>query len=396
MNTNRLCLMFPAGMMRMKSNTSIGLYVHVPFCMRKCRYCSFYSEPVGSFDTQHVVSAMKTELARYELTEETDTVYVGGGSPSCLPRSELFGLLDDIANSCGDLEEFTVEVNPGQVDGDFLCGLRQRGVDRLSIGGQSFVDEELAFLGRGHTADDIFRAFESGRKAGFSNISIDLIFAIPQSTVESFEYSLDKVIALGCEHVSAYSLSIEPETALGRACAQGEAIKIDEETDRAMYEMAIDKLSQAKIVQYEISNFAKVGFECKHNLKYWSHDPYIGIGPAGASYFKGERYGNIANIGKYCELIKNGECVIIDRHRCQGVDAACETAVLNLRRRKGICLAEFTERTGYDAMELFPVTIERYVSTGLMEVSDEDGGQICLSQKAIAIADGILCDFSSV
>lgn len=380
----------------MKNNTGIGLYVHVPFCVRKCGYCSFYSEPIDGFDTRRLVSAMKTELHRYELGEQIDTVYVGGGSPSCLPRAELFGLLDEIANSCGDLEEFTVEVNPGQIDGEFLCELRQRGVGRLSIGGQSFVDEELAFLGREHTADDILRTFEFGRKAGFSNISIDLIFAIPGSTVDSFEYSLERVIVLGCEHVSAYSLSIEPATALGHAYTRGQVVKIDEETDRAMYEMAIDKLGAAGIVQYEISNFSRKGFECKHNLKYWANDPYVGIGPGAASCFGRERYNNVADIGKYCELVENGESVNVDGHRCEGVEAACETAVLNLRRRRGICLTAFAERTGYDAMELFGKTVEGYVSKGLMEVSDGDGRRICLSRKALAIADGILCDFSSV
>lgn len=370
--------------------------MHVPFCVRKCGYCSFYSEPVGDFDTGCVISAMVAELGRYELAGKFDTVYVGGGSPSCLPRGELFGLLDEITKRCGDLKEFTVEVNPGQVDGDFLCGLRGGGVSRLSIGGQSFVDEELAFLGREHTADDILRAFELGRGAGFSNISIDLMFAIPGSTMESFGYSLDNVMGLGCEHVSAYSLSIEPSTAIGRACVCGEIVKVDEETDRAMYELAIDKFGAAGLGQYEISNFARAGFECEHNLKYWANDAYVGIGPGAGAYFEGERYSNTADIGKYCALVENGKSAKVGGHRCGGVDIACETAVLNLRRRKGICLAEFAERTGYDAMELFGETIDRYVSEGLMEVTDEDGGSVFLSRKAIAIADGILCDFSSM
>ncbi len=380
----------------MTSNRGIGLYVHVPFCVRKCAYCSFYSEPVGGVDTGSVVSAMRAELGRYELGGRVDTVYVGGGSPSCLPRAELFGLLDEIATRCADVKEFSVEVNPGQVDGEFLCGLRGRGVGRLSIGGQSFIDEELAFLGREHTSDDILRTFELGRKAGFSNISIDLIFAIPESRVESFEHSLESVIGLGCEHVSAYSLSIEPATALGRACVCGEVVKASEETDRAMYEMAIDKLEAAGLGQYEISNFAREGFECKHNLKYWANDAYIGIGPGAVSYFGGERYSNAADIGRYCESMEKGESAKVDVHRREGVEAACERAVLNLRRRKGICLAEFAERTGYDAMELFGETVKRYASEGLMEVSGEDGGRIRLSRKALAIADGILCDFSSV
>lgn len=374
----------------------VGLYLHVPFCASKCRYCSFYSEPVAGFDTGRVVSAMRVEMGRYGGDVEVDTVYVGGGSPSCLPRAEFFGLVDEIASQFGDVEEFTVEVNPGQVDVEFLRGLNVRGVSRLSIGGQSFVDEELSLLGRIHKASDIVRAYEVAREGGFCNISIDLIFAIPGSTVESFGYSLERVIALGCEHVSAYSLSIEPGTAFGRACRSGEMVKTDEETDLAMYERAIEELEAAGLGQYEISNFARVGFECAHNLKYWANDAYIGIGPGAWSYYDGWRYSNVADIGKYCEMVESGESARVGGHLSKGVEAACETAVLNLRRRKGICLAEFAKRTGYDVMELFGETIERYAAAGLLETSDADGGRLYLSQAAFPIADSVLCDFSSV
>jgi oxygen-independent coproporphyrinogen-3 oxidase len=223
-----------------------------------------------------------------------------------------------------------------------------------------------------------------------------LIFAIPGSTVESFVYSLERVIALGCEHVSAYSLSVDAGTSLGRACECGDVVKVDEETDRAMYERAIDELEAAGLGQYEISNFARAGFECAHNLKYWANDAYIGIAPGAWSYYDGWRYSNVADIGKYCELVESGENARIGGHRSQGVEVACETAVLNLRRRKGICRREFTQRCRYDVMELFGETIERYVAAGLLETSDADGGRLYLSQAAFPIADSVLCDFSSV
>ncbi len=374
----------------------VGLYLHVPFCVSKCRYCSFYSEPVASFDTGRVVSAMCVEMGRYGRGVEVDTVYVGGGSPSCLPRAEFFALVDEIASQFGEVEEFTVEVNPGQVDLEFLRGLNVRGVNRLSIGGQSFVDEELSLLGRIHKASDIVRAYEVAREGGFCNISIDLIFAIPGATVESFGYSLERVIALGCEHVSAYSLSIEPGTVFGRACGSGEMVKTEEQTDRAMYERAIEELEAAGLGQYEISNFARVGFECAHNLKYWANDTYIGIGAGAWSYYDGWRYSNAADIGKYCEMLESGESARVGGHLSEGVEAACETAVLNLRRRKGICRREFMERCGCDVMELFGETVERYAAAGLLETSDEDGGRLYLSQEALPIADRVLCDFSSV
>ena len=179
-----------------------GLYVHIPFCESKCRYCAFYSEVVSGGDTGGVVSAILNEMGRYE-PGNIDTVYIGGGSPSCLPREELYSIVDLVSVNCGKVTEFSVEVNPGQVDGEFLKGLFELRVIRLSIGAQSFDDSELEFLGRRHDSSAIEKAFELGRAAGFDNISIDLIFAIPGSTIEEFGRWLFRAISLGSEHVSA-------------------------------------------------------------------------------------------------------------------------------------------------------------------------------------------------
>lgn len=370
-----------------------GLYVHIPFCQSKCRYCAFYSEPVSSCDTAVVVSAILQEMSGYDLSA-VDTVYIGGGSPSVLPHSQLFRIVDQVFFYCRRVTEFTVEVNPSQVDSGLLHGLFAQGVNRLSIGAQSFDDTELKFLGRRHNAAEIERAFELARSAGFGNISLDLIFAIPGSTADVFERSLDKVISLGAEHISAYSLSIEPGTSFGKAHASGNLVKVDEDADRAMYEMAIDNLAASGYDQYEISNFSKPGYQCKHNLSCWANDPYVGVGPAAGSYFDGVRFSNIADVNAYTTGINSGASVIAESCRPDVKETACETAVLNLRRMRGIVLDEFKQRTGFDAMDIFPEAIERNLKIEMLKL-DEQSNRIHLSKKALPVADSVLCDFAN-
>jgi len=386
-----------------------GLYVHIPFCDAKCRYCGFYSEPIKNHDSRRLISAIITELGRYVSAIAVQTAYIGGGSPSCLPQELLPRLVGEITSRWPALDEFTVEVNPGQVDGDTLSRLRACGVTRLSIGAQSFVAGELEFLGRRHSAADISGAVKSAREAHFENIGLDLIFAIPPSTgstvlttgplgtggstLKSWKHTLRAAIDLGVQHISAYALTYEEGTPLQRAVAAGEVEPVDEETDRAMYEIAIDTLEGAGFRQYEISNFAKPSFECKHNLNYWLNNPYIGVGPAAGSYWRDKRTLNVADIEKYIEAIERGADVAAESETPNHLQIACETAVLNLRRRCGINLEEFKHRTGFEAMELFAEPVGRYVKLGLIETSD---GWLFLTRRALPIADSVLCDFSAV
>ncbi len=370
-----------------------ALYIHIPFCEKKCRYCGFYSEPIESHNTESLIDALISEMGRYQLGQNIRTVYIGGGSPSILPREQLLKLVDEIVGRCSGVEEFTVEVNPGQVDEDILRRLRGNGVNRLSIGAQSFNQNELEFLGRGHSPRDIKQAVSSVRKAGFGNISIDLIFAIPGSTLELWQYSLRSAVDSGVEHISAYSLTYEEKTPLARARGAGEVVAIDEETDRVMYETAIDELEKSGFVQYEISNFAKAGFQCRHNLFYWANKPFIGIGPAAASYWQGRRTTNVASIEKYTQLIQDGKDAAAESETPSEIEIACETAVLNLRRRSGIHLAEFKKQTGFDALDLFADAITNNEQLGFIERNES---RIYLARKALPIADSVLCDFAGV
>jgi oxygen-independent coproporphyrinogen-3 oxidase len=382
---------------------TFGLYIHIPFCRTKCRYCGFYSEPIKNHVPQPLISALITELHRkrgqpaLSGVEGTpfppQTIYIGGGSPSCIPAKQLLRLIGEITSRCSKPEEFTIEVNPGQVNKDNLTQLHIAGVNRLSIGAQSFNPKELTFLGRKHSAADTRRAVKSARQAGFENIGLDLIFAIPGSTLKSWKHNLRSAIDLGVQHISAYALTYEHNTPLQKAVEAGEVKPIDEETDRQMYDMTIDELEKAGFKQYEISNFARPGFECRHNLNYWANYPYLGIGPAAASYWNGNRTLNIADIKKYIDGVEQGKTVIAETETPDKTQTACETAVLNLRRRCGIILEDFKNQTGFDAMELFAEPVSKYKMLGLLRQSK---CRLYLARKALPIADSILCDFSEV
>ena len=377
----------------MEFDEPTALYIHVPFCTTKCGYCAFYSEPIDKYDAKDVVSGLISEIKQYELGREIQTVYIGGGSPSCLPPDQLMRLIDEIITACSEPAEFTVEVNPSQVTEDMLQMLQSAAVNRLSIGAQSFNDRELQFLGRDHTAGDAKKIVTMAKQAGFYNISIDLIFAIPGSTIYSWTENLQAAIDLGVQHISAYSLTYEKGTLLHKLLHLEEIEPVDDVTDRDMYELAIERLTREGFRHYEISNFAKNEFESRHNLTYWANKSYIGIGPSASSYLQGERTSNIANIRKYIASITEKLSVVAQSESPNEIETACQTAILNLRRINGIDLAQFEEQTGFDAMQIFAEQIEKYKRVGLLATK---AGRVFLTKKALPIADSILSDFTIV
>ncbi|AQT67769.1 Oxygen-independent coproporphyrinogen-III oxidase 1 [Anaerohalosphaera lusitana] len=376
-----------------------GLYCHIPFCASKCRYCAFYSEPVSRHTTAELVTAMIAHLRRCDPAQPITTVYIGGGTPTCIPPADLLRLIDAIHNHfriTPDSREFTVEANPHHLTPSLLTGLRDHGVNRLSVGAQSFCDRELALLGRTHTADDITAAVRSARDAGYGNISLDLIFALPGSTLADWQRSLDAVLALAPEHISAYSLAYEPRTPFHRALEAGELTATDEETDRRMYELTIDTLTAAGYDHYEISNFARPHRRCRHNLTYWANDPYIGIGPAAASYYKGIRSTNTPDIPAYISALQQNDLPPqTETHTPTDLETACETAVLNLRRTAGIDLAEYKSRTHHDLRDLFAKEIDHNIRAGLLTLKNKSKN-LALTPQALPIADKILTDFATI
>jgi len=372
---------------------TVGLYIHVPFCDAKCRYCGFYSERLGDQAPGPLVSTLITELARYRAVPAVDTVYIGGGSPTCLPRELLGRITEAVRSQWPAPAEFTVECNPGQTDEQTLSMLRQYGVNRLSFGVQSFHPEELVMLGRRHSVEQATGAVRMAQDLGFDNVGLDLIFAIPGSTLASWRHCLRAAVKLGVQHISAYSLSFEPGTPFEEARRTGLLQTVDEDTDRAMYDLAIDFLASAGFAQYEISNFAQPGCTCRHNQGYWRNHPYIGIGPSAGAYWRGKRTTNLADIDQYIQRVEAG-LDAWEQYEEPGPDErACETAVLNLRTREGVDVTAFRHATGTDFQEVFATPLRRYEYHGWIEINDN---RVRLTRKALAVADSILCDFSSL
>ncbi|MCI0498530.1 MAG: radical SAM family heme chaperone HemW [Planctomycetales bacterium] len=370
---------------------SAGVYVHIPFCQRKCPYCAFYSVPLEQADPERFSAALRKEIQQYSVTEPVRTVYIGGGSPSCLPAEVLVGLVRAMAERFGAVEEFTVECNPAQANEDTLKRLRASGVNRISIGAQSFDPANLQMLGRLHTPQQAKDAVQAAKRAGFDNIGLDLIFGVPGSAIASWRDSLRAAIDLNVRHISAYSLTIEQATPFDRAVKEGTLSLVDEQTDRAMHEIARRTLQNAGFVQYEISNFARPGFECRHNIRYWKNLPVVGIGPAAASWYRGVRTTNAADVDAYISAIEAGRFAYSDQQKPSPEQMARETAVLNLRMTDGIDLAEFQHQTGFNALELFDGAIALHTRSGLLEQTPT---HLRLTEKGLSFADTVACDFS--
>jgi oxygen-independent coproporphyrinogen-3 oxidase len=372
-------------------NLPKSVYIHIPFCKTKCAYCGFYSKPPQEYDVGKLLDAEIAELNKSAFKKPVNTLYIGGGNPSCIGQESLCGFLKKVLALIGKAEEFTVEINPADANENLLAGLKSLGVNRISIGVQSFVQKELDFLGRKYSVERIDQIINMAKKAGFANISLDLIFAIPGSTLRTWRQNLKKAIETGVTHISAYSLTYEKNTPLEKTKSAGEIKTVSEELDRKMYETAIEILGGAGFEHYEISNFAKSGFECKHNLTYWKNDFYIGIGPAAASYIPNWRTENISDIDKYIECIKNDKNPISERIKISPVEKASQAAVLGLRLIKGINLTEYKQKTGFDIFELFKDSIEKNLKLKLLQLKNDN---LSLTASALPIADSVLCDFA--
>lgn len=375
----------------MEINPPKFVYIHIPFCRSKCFYCGFFSKPADEYNIQKVLDAEISELGKSAIQRPTETLYIGGGSPACVGSETLCEFLKKIVAITGMPKEFTVEINPNDADEKLFASLKNVGVNRISIGVQSFIQSELDFLGRKYTPEKISRTIQSVKNSGFKNISIDLIFAIPNSTLESWRQNLQTAINLDIQHISAYSLTYEKNTPLEKSKLSGNIKNIDEDSDRKMYETAIETLSVSGFEHYEISNFAKAGFKCRHNLAYWKNEQYLGIGPAAASSVDNFRFENISDIEKYVERIKQNEDAADEKMIVTALEKAAQTAVLNLRLTEGINLTEYKQKTGFDIYELFKSTIEKNLNSNLLQLKDN---RLSLTGQGLPITDFVLCDFA--
>jgi len=364
-----------------------SVYIHIPFCKSKCLYCGFFSKPPAQFNIQKLLDAELEELKNSSFSKPIKTLYVGGGSPASIGSVALCGFLADIIKLTGTPQEFTIEINPADINELFLRKLFEIGVNRISIGIQSFNEDELVFLGRRYSPTQAEQIIKLCKKIGFTNISIDLIFAVPGSNLNTWHQDLLRAVRNDVQHISAYSLTYETNTPLEKIKSLGKIKVVNEELDRLMYERTIWLLAQEGFEQYEISNFAKPGFECKHNLTYWHNDFYIGIGPAACGYVEGLRYENINDIEKYIEQNDKTE----EKTEITPIEKACQTAVLGLRLIRGIDVSKYKEKTGFDINEVFENSIRKNLGHDFLQMK---GNRLSLTAKALPIADSVLSDFA--
>lgn len=370
----------------MMTTKPIGLYIHVPFCKSKCRYCDFasYQGALAKFGEDYI-SALISEISGYKKEEKipVDTVYFGGGTPSILPVPLLEKVLASARDSFMILPdaEITVEVNPGTVDAEKVLAYKRLGINRVSIGLQSVHENELKILGRIHTFDEFLNAYNLFRDAGFDNVSVDLMYGIPAQTIHSFELTLDRVLALSPEHVSVYGLIVEEGTPFFEMQDKLNLPTLDDECD--MYYLAHKKLTSLGYSHYEISNYAKRGRESQHNLKYWRDCEFVGVGLSAYSYLDGKRYGNGRNLADYLRGERILDVVELSRE-----DVMYEYAMMRLRLMSGIDLAEYKDRFGVDFTEGREELIEKYCRLGLAELDSS----FRLNEKGFYVSNTILSE----
>lgn len=352
-------------------------YIHIPFCVSKCFYCDFSSYPGMEAVFADYVRALLCEIERAPSGGDAeppllDSVYFGGGTPTVLSVSALSSILNAVRHSLGvsSTAEVTIEANPGTVDSAKLTQLREAGFNRLSLGVQSLDDDFLRAIGRAHTRQQALDAYDAAREAGFENAGIDLIFALPGQSIEHWANTLQAAIELRPEHISLYELSIEEGTRFAQLCAEGELQPLDEETQLAMYELAIATLARAGYEHYEVSNFAKAGYRSQHNTVYWLNQPYYGFGAGATSYVEGVRARRIAEPGQYISAIESGSDAIEFRECLDLRERLGETIVQGLRLTDGIDIDRIKRETGLDPLREFACQISALSERGLIELVD--------------------------
>lgn len=375
--------------------SGVGLYVHIPFCETKCGYCDFYSVAVKDRDTSPLVEGVIQEIETRlgDNAYRVQTVFCGGGTPTILPAYQLETLLKTIARftPVDHLQEFTVEANPATVDREKAALLKASGVNRVSMGAQSFYPDELETLERIHSPDDIAPSVKVLRDQGIEQINLDLIFGIPGQTLETWSGSLQQAIALKLDHLACYGLMYEPATRLTAMKRTGRITPCDEQLEADMFELTIDVLGDAGYRQYEISNFAKPGCESLHNLMYWRNEPYVGVGPSAAGCVDGRRYKNIADVGGYLAGLKErghaeSESEVLD---CETL--MHEMVLMQLRLVEGLSIQNFYDRTGANPVELFGEVLSRFVDEGYVTVSDT---HISLTRRGRLVTNSIMTDLA--
>lgn len=366
-----------------------GLYIHIPFCDTKCIYCDFYSI-TNHTQKKELFTALITEIQKQSslVKDKTfDTIFFGGGTPSLLSYDEFSPIFEALYSNynISPNSEITIEANPGTLNKNKLKEFKRLPINRMSFGVQSFIDSELKFLTRIHSAEQAINSIKSAQDAGFENLNLDLIFALPEQSMKNWQYNLSKAISLGTKHISAYSLIFEEGTFLNTLLHRDKVKKADIELEQEMYEYTMDFLPDHGFNQYEISNYAIDGFQCRHNLKYWEYEDYISFGPSASSFLKDKRWTNVKDISQYIERADSNKEIaefseIIDKET-----SLVEYIFLGLRS-KGIDFKKFKSRFGEDFNGKYKDTIEILNKGGFAELTDT---QLKLTKKGYSVCDEI-------
>lgn len=382
-----------------------GIYIHIPFCLKKCFYCDFYSEAADDKDLRALyIGALLADIEFYGKkygkasgkapgSFEADTIFFGGGTPSLMEPEHIETVISALKEKFNVAEnaEITMEANPATLSAAKLSGYRKAGINRLSIGAQSFDDRVLEGLGRVHRARDISETVAMARQAGFDNINLDLMFAVPNQTMDSWKESLEKIIHIKPEHISFYSLEIAENTPFGRWLEEGKLTETPVAEDRQMYSLGIEMLEAAGYKHYEISNMALLGRECRHNLKYWQMDDYLGLGPSAHSFMEGKRFSSIGDVYKYIEM--NPDERVQDIYQNSLNDNASEFVFTALRTKDGVSLEAFKKRIGVEFWQHYKDCREEFGKYVLDGYAVCDEIHIALTAKGIDISNKIMAIF---
>lgn len=367
-----------------------AVYIHIPFCKKICHYCAFNKYFYDGQPVDKYLAGLDQEMSLYQLKQASpiDTLYIGGGTPSCLSMQELEQLMQSIHRhlSVDKQTEFTFEINPGELSLEKCQLLYDYGVNRISMGVQTFNDTLLRRIGRNHRVRHVYQSIDWLRQTGFDALSIDLIFRLPGQTLEDFDDSLTKALELELPHYSLYSLIIEQHTLFQRLMREGKLPLPTEDTDADMFELAIQRLSDNHIQQYEISNFAMTGYESRHNLKYWHYQPYYGFGAGAHGFIDGIRYYNHGPVHHYLKQTDQQAKPIINQLPLDQNDQMEEFIFLALRTNRGFTLPEFEQKFSCSALDLFGDFFEQQIAQQLMIIEEQT---VRLTTRGLFLADTV-------
>ncbi len=369
-------------------------YIHIPFCAQICHYCDFNKVFLQGQPVEDYLMMLKKEFVLYQEQysfSSLNTMFVGGGTPTALNERQLEMLCTSIRDIFPFGEgEFTFEANPGDLSKEKLRILADHGVNRLSFGVQSFNDQLLQAIGRTHRVKDVYQSIELAQQVGFDNISIDLMYALPNQTLEDFFITVKEALALHLPHYSGYSLIVEPKTVFYNLLRKGKLKLPSEDAEADMYKILREEMANQGLYQYEISNFSLPGYESRHNLVYWNNEQYFGFGAGAHGYIDGKRYSNYGPIKKYIEPLRQGKLPIFEQHVVTKQEMWEEEMFLGLRKTAGVSISHFKEKFSEDPLDIFQKQVSEMIKKGLLQV---DGDFIQLTKKGHFLGNEVFQSF---